>query len=47
LLTPVHDGLVAGFGEAIISPVAVAALKPIRERESDDVAHIINVFERG
>ena len=47
LLTPVHDGLVAGFGEAIISPVTVAALKPIRERESANVAHIIDVFERG
>jgi hypothetical protein len=46
-LTPVHDGLVAGFGEAIISPLTTVALKHIRESESDDVAHIIDVFERS
>lgn len=45
LLIPVQDSLVAGFGEALIAPIVVNAVKPIRDAESDDVPHVIDVLE--
>jgi len=47
LLQPVQDGLVRGFGQALISPAVLVAVQPIRIAESNDLAHVIDVLNRA